>query len=296
MKYIIVMTFVLVFFSSLASTQEIGEYENEPTKEQLGAPLYPGAVYIRRTTGLDPYHETAMYISLVPMEMVETFFDKQLPEKRVVYYSDNDIYMTAYLLRTWSKFPGKPTKEEISKLENEPNVRISFYDPNPYEPLAEYFDKKPDGKMEANTIRNGKTMILYTYVKSEEYESDKLIVAVWQETSQDLEDYYGSVIQFNPDKTYIFTYTAENISAMAKKLIKSKSFIDESEDEIIKNISEKNPEKGKYVIMRNAITMVSDNPVDGIKTKNGLADVGTATLSIELINKPRLTFLKKSLE
>lgn len=296
MKYTIVVVFVLVFISSLASAQVIGEFEDEPTIEQLGAPLYPGSVFIRKTVVLDPFHETVMYISLVPMKMVETFFNRQLPEKRVVYYSDENIYLTIYLLKTWSKFPGKPTREELSKLESEPNVQIRFYDPYPYEPLAEYFDKKPDGKIKANAIRNGKTMIRYTYEKSEEYKSSKQIIAAWTEISRDLEDYYGSVLQFNLDSTYTFTFTAENICAMSKKLAMSKNFKGWRKDAIKKYIEERNPEKGTYVIMKNTITMVSDKPVDGMRTKSGLAHVGTATLSLELIYKPRLTFLRTSLE
>ena len=295
MKSTIIMVLILIL-SPLVSAQVIGEFEDEPTIEQLSAPLYPGSVYIRKTVGLDPYHETVMYISLVPMKMVETFFNGQLPEKRVIYYSDDDIYMTAYLLKTWSKFPSKPTREELSKLESEPSVQIRFYDPNPYEPLAEYFDKKPDGKIKANVIRNGKTMIRYTYEKSEEYKSSKQIIGSWKEASRDLEDYYGSILQFNTDSTYTLIFTAENIDAMTKKLASSNKFKGWHENDVKKYIEERNPEKGKYVIMKNTITMVSDNPVDGMKTKSGLANIGTATLSLELINKPRLIFLRAYLE
>lgn len=296
MKSTIVMVLFMIFFSSLVSAQAIEEFENEPTQEQLGAQLYPGAVFIRKTVGLDPYHETAMYISLVPMKMVETFFNRQLPEKRVIYYSNEDIYLTAYLLKTWSKFPGEPTREELLKLESEPSVQISIYDPSHFEFLAEYFDNKPDGEIKANVIRSGKTMIRYTYEKSEEYESSKQIIGTWKETSRDLEDYYGSVLQFNPDSTYIFAFTAENIDALAKKLASSKRFKNWREGDVKKYIEERNPEKGTYVIMRNTITMVSDKPVDGMKTKSGLANVGTVTLSLELIYKPRLIFLKTSLK
>ena len=295
MKSTIVMVLIL-FLPPLVSAQVVGEFEDEPTIKQLGAPLYPGSVYIRKIVGLDPYHETAMYISLVPMKMVETFFNRQLPEKRVVYYSDDGIYMTAYLLKTWSKFPSKPTREELSKLESEPSVQIHFYDPNPYEPLAEYFDKKPDGKIKANVIRNGKTMIRYTYEKSEEYKSSKQIIGSWMEASRDLEDYYGSILQFNTDNTYTLIFTAENIDSMTKKLASSKKFKGWHENDVKKYIEERNPENGTYVIMKNTITMISDNPVDGMKTKSGLANIGTATLSLELINKPRLIFLRASLE
>ncbi len=83
---------------------------------------------------------------------------------------------------------------------------------------------------------------------------------------------------------------------MTKKLASSNKFKGWHENDVKKYIEERNPEKGKYVIMKNTITMVSDNPVDGMKTKSGLANIGTATLSLELINKPRLIFLRTSLE
>ena len=163
MKHMSVVILSLLFLTTPAAGQIAGMFDGEPTEDELGAPFYPGAVFIRKTIELDPYHETAMYISFVPMKMVETFFKRKLPEKRVVYYDDDEIYLTVFLLKTWSKFPSKPSRDDLSRLESEPCVRVYFYNPNLYEPLADYFEKIPDEKLRVNAVRDGKTMILYTY-------------------------------------------------------------------------------------------------------------------------------------
>ncbi|MFC1537788.1 hypothetical protein ACFL6H_00030 [Candidatus Latescibacterota bacterium] len=293
MKYVSYILIVLLLFPVLVSAQRIGQFEEEPTEEEIGAPLFPGADFIRKTSGLNPIFETAIYISLVPMEIVETFFNKRLQEKRVIYYSDDDTYLTAYLLKTWSKFPSSPTKEELELLENEPTVQVMYYDPNAYEPLAKFFDKIPSGKKKALTLRNGQTMIRYTYVRSEESRSSKRIIGTWRETSRDLKDFFGSTLQFNEDGTYIFTLTPNNITEMSKKPFLRKLFGLRREEALRKHIEALNPETGKYSIMRNQITLASDNPVDGQKIKSGLARVGPVILSMRLINKPRLTFMKR---
>ena len=216
MKYPLLLLIMLLLFTAGVSAQGLGQFEDEPTADELGAPLYPGADFIRKSAGLNPAYETAVYITLVPMEMVESFFSKNLVEKRVIYFSGEDTYLTAYLLKTWSRFPTNPTKDELVNLENEPTVQVMYYDPNAYEPLAEFFDRTPEGKVKALTIRNGETMIRYTYPRTDEYKSSKRIIASWKETSRDLKDYYGSTLIFNDDGTYIFTFTPENITEMAK--------------------------------------------------------------------------------
>ena len=117
MKHTFIVLLFLLFLSSHTSAQIPEYFDDEPAEDIMGAPLYPGAEFIRITKGLNPYYETAMYITLVPMNIVETFLKKKLPEKRVVYYEDENIYMTAFLLKTWSKFPGNPFKEDLSKMQ-----------------------------------------------------------------------------------------------------------------------------------------------------------------------------------
>lgn len=296
MKYPAIILLMLLLFSVAVSAQGIGQFVEEPSVDELGAPLFPGADFIRKSVGLNPAYETAVYISLVPMKMVETFFAKKLWEKRVIYFSDEDIYLTAYLLKTWSRFPTNPDKDKLPYLENEPTVQILYYDPVGYEALAEFFDRRPGGKVKASTIRNGKTMIRYTYPHSIKYKSSTRIVAEWKETSRDLKNYYGSVLKFNANGTYTFNLTPKNIAEMAKNPWLKKSFGVNSYEEVKKHMENINPETGKYVIMRNSITLASDNPIDGQRIKSGLADVGFVMLSLTLINKPRLTFLKSRIK
>jgi hypothetical protein len=296
MKYASLILTMLLLFTAGVSAQGLGQTEDEPTANELGAPLYPGADFIRKSVGLNPAYETAVYITLVPMEMVEAFFSKKLVEKRVIYYSDEDMYLTAFLLKTWSRFPTNPDKDELAELENEPTVQVMYYDPNAYEPLAEFFDRTPEGKVKASTIRNGETMIRFTYPRMEGVKSSKRIIASWKETSRDLPEHYGSTLAFNSDGTYIYTLTPENIEEMAKNKSLKAIFGAENEDALKKHLEGLNPETGEYAIMRNSISMASDNPIDGQRIKSGLADAGTAMLSLILINKPRLTFLKQRAE
>jgi len=286
----------IAFCSIPARTQLSGIFTDEPTEKELGAPLYPGAVFIRKIPGTDPYYETAMYISFVPMNIVEVFFADKLIEKRAVYYEDKDMYITAYLLKTWSRFPGKPKREDIARLESEPSVQIRFYDPTPNEPLAEYFDKLPESKIRADAVRNGKTLFLYTYEKSETFKNVKQAPGIWKEVSRDLGQYYNCVLEFRADSTYSLTLTPENLSAMARDPQFRHMFPDKTSEDIVPLLRERNPETGRYVIMKNMITLASDNPVDGEKTKSGLVDAGPASLSLELINKQRLTFVRMKLE
>ncbi len=297
MKHTFIVALFFLFLSPHAHTQIPEYFGNEPAENILEAPLFPGAEFIRITKGLDPYYETAMFLTMLPMKKVEDFFERKIGGfggKRVVYYSDKNVYLTAYLLKTWSKFPGKPTKDDLSKLEKEPSVQIRLYDPNLYEPLEKYYEEIPEGKIKAKFLRNGKTIILYSYEKPDEDQSPNIIIATWKETSRDLEEYYGSVLEFRSDGTYTFTFTAENIDAIAKNPVSSKRFKGMSINDIRKHIKELNPEKGRYNIMRNKIAMSSDNPINGINKKNGLATIGSVTLSLELMYKPRLTFLRIS--
>lgn len=293
--YAIIIVLLFVGFSSVSAQlpDQLGE---EPTEKELNAPLYPGSLFIRKTENLDKTYLTAMYISLVPIDMVETFFTRKLPEKRIVYYEDKDTHLIVYLLKTWSKFPGKPTKDDLRKLESEACVQLRNYDPGPYESLCKFFEKRSDCLEKASIIRSGQTMILYTYESSDENKGSKQIIGSWNEVSRDLEYYYGSTVEFKGDGTYTFSLSQENIEALAKELYKNKKGEFTSESDLKKYLKERNPEKGRYVLMKNSITMISEKPVDDIPTKSGLYKVANTSLSLELIDKPRLTFLRSSLK
>lgn len=290
----IIFAFALNAVNSFA--QNSGLEDREPLRETLGAPLYPGAVFIRIMPSTNMETKTALYLSLVPLDIVEDFFSRKLVEKRMVYYNDKDLYLTAYLLKTWSRFPDKPELKDIPLLEAEPSVQLRAYNPEPFRPLADYFFKnrdKKDNKEKVNLLENGKTMILYTYAVSEETNDDNRIIGTWSESSRDFPVYFGSTIEFRQDGVYVISYTAENIAAMAKTKEVVSKYVGKNEAEIKKALNTLNPEKGKFIFSNNTITMSTDNPIDGLAKKSGLAKVAPSYMSLELISKPRLTYIKK---
>jgi hypothetical protein len=297
--FLVSIMLAFVMNSAMCFAQDSGLEDREPLHETLGAPLYPGSVFIRIMPSTNPYTMTAMYISLVPVEIVEDFFNRKLVEKRSIFYSDKNIYLTAYLLKTWSKFPNEPTLKDLPLLEAEPSVQLKAYDPEPFKPLADYYFKnrdKKDNKEKVNVLENGKTMILYTYAVSEEDNDDIRIIGLWKESSRDLPVFFGSTIDFKPNGVYTVTYTPDNIAAMAKSKEVALRFNGKNETEIKKALGSINPEKGKYIISNNTITMFADNPIDGIAKKSGLAKVTSSYMSLELITKPRLTFIKNKVK
>ena len=265
----------------------------EPSPEELGAPLYPGAEFIRLSDNLDPYYQTAMYITLVPFDMAEDFFNRKMPEKRLIMYDDKLTTMNIYLLRTWSKFPPYPTREELKGLDSEPNLRIQYYNPDDYEMLTEIYERNPETENKATTIRKGQTMLLYTFEKKERITGNEKLIGRWQESSRDYSSYYGTQLVFNTDSTYVYTATPANLASLARDPKIIAAFPGKNEQEIAAIFTERNPEKGTFQVMNNTITMISEAPLDGIRNKSGLATIGPVTFSLELINKPRLVFLKQ---
>ena len=296
MKLTVLLAGLMLCCTALCGAQTSGLTDEEPDRSELGAPLYPGAVFIRTVEGLDPYHKSALYIAVDRMRTIEGFFDRKLPEKMKAFYEDENKYMTVYLLKTWSTFSGKPSREELSKLEREPNIQIYEYDRSLYESLAEYYEKKPGEKHKSDAIITGRTIIKYTFRKSEEYKSAKIIIGTWTSSDRDLPVYYKSVLKFDSEGVYTHTFTPDNIEAMVEELSAKKKYEGMNKDELRRLVSGRNPEKGTYVIMRNTITLVSENPVMETETRNGLANVGSVVLSLELINLPRLTFIRSERE
>ena len=214
MKINNILIFLLILSVGDIFAQAGGFSGTEPEKEELGAPLYPGAVFLRTVTGLDPYHETAIYLTLDPMRRVEIFYEQAIPEKQKRYLEDENLYMTVFLLKTWSTFSGKTTSEELAKLEKEPNIQIMDYNPDEYEPLAELYEKNPEKRLTTDTIRAGNSLIRYTYKKIEKNKNALKIIGTWKSVDRDLPVYFGSSFSFNSDGTYIFTLNQENASAL----------------------------------------------------------------------------------
>jgi len=200
-------------------------------------------------------------------------------------------------LKRWIKIPDNPDRNELLILDSSPNVQVKKYQKHLYEPLIDYYRNKPDFQKQFEALENARTIIRYTYKNIDEDMAFKRILGTWREVSRDLPCYYGSVLQFNPDSTYVFTLTSKNIEVLANKLSSEEKFKTMNKD-VLKNYLEKyNPEKGRFSIMRNTISMETDNPVIGEKAKGGTATIKRFRrflLSLRLEEIPRLSFIRKS--
>ncbi|MHB9028724.1 MAG: hypothetical protein ACYC9O_08145 [Candidatus Latescibacterota bacterium] len=265
------LSLLFLLIGSMASAQ--GLNENEPARQQLGAPVYPGAVFIRTATGLDPYHATAEFVTRDKVETVLAFFERKLPDKRQILYEDKDIYLVAFLMKTWSKLPGSPKKEELALLENEPNLQLRTFDSTKYGALIDYFSSRPNGRVKADALGRGNTMIRYTYRMDEAETSAKNIIGTWRNVDRALNAYFGSVVEFRENGAYTLTLTAENLKEQKKD-------------------SGGNSETGTFVVMTNTITLQTQTPSLGKNIKSGIVNVGRASLSLEVVGLPRLTFIR----
>ena len=84
--------------------------------------------------------------------------------------------------------------------------------------------------------------------------------------------------------------------SLAKTIESMKRFKGKTAEGIKKYIEERNPEKGRFSIMRNTIELKTESPVIGEKDKNGIIEVGSFSFSMQLINTPRLTFIRQKPE
>jgi hypothetical protein len=288
MKQLILIVCSIILFPAIPFSQTSGLGDIEPEKGIIGAPLYPGAVFVRTVEGLNPYFKSALYVTIDPIKTVEAYFERKLPEKQKAYYEYENQNITVFLLKTWSTFSGKTTKEELDKLESEPNIQIIDYNRDLYKSLIEYYESNPSGKHKSEAIRTGHTMISYIFRKVEQNTSAETIIGSWSSVDRDLPIYFKSTITFDKNGVYIFKLTPDNITALVSKLSSDRK------DTIRLFIESRNPEKGTYVIMKNTITMESNAPIIEPATKIGLAKVSTKLMSLEIMGQPRLSFLKKN--
>ena len=251
-----------------------GLNEKEPERRQLGAYLYPGSVYIRTITGLDMYHETAEYITSADIKKVIEYFDRKMPEKRTFIFEDRQEYIYGFLLRTWTRFPENPDRDDLRRLDGEPNVQVTEYDPGRYATLISFFERKPDGKVKADALNNGNTMIRYTYRVEEVDRTAKRVVGVWRQTDRDQPAFLMSILEMRPDGTYRVSFTENNISHHGRPGPSPRS------------------ETGRYAVTGNVISFSTERPAFGGGRKSGIVTVGHASLSLELVGMPRLTFVR----
>jgi hypothetical protein len=176
-------------------------------------------------------------------------------------------------MKTWSKISGSPKKEDLAQLEKEPNLQLRTFDSSRYGTLIDYFRSRPGGRVKSEALERGNTMIRYTYRVNEEETSAKNIIGTWRNADRALPGYFQSIIEFRGNGTYALTLTDENLKAM-------------------KNASGGKTEAGTFVVMNNTISLQTQSPVRGDGIKSGIVNVGRASLSLEVIGLPRLTFLR----
>ena len=296
MKYIIVLVLVICVFAGTAKATEKDFLGKEPHVSELGAPPYPGAVFIRAMPSWDPYFETVLYVSSDTVGNVKNFFSREFPDVRVVQYSEENVWVWVFLLNEWIELPDEPSRDDLTILDASPNILVKKFQRILFEPLLELFETRPDAREKLEALKNARTIIRYTFQKIEEDFSFQKIVGKWKNVDRDLFDYNGSVLQFNPDSTYTFSLTPDNIAYQVKKLHSAKNIKNTNSVDLKKYIEGQNPEKGKFSIMRNSITMETDSPVVGGKVKSGLAEISSVTLSLQFINTPRLTYIREMSE
>ncbi len=270
-----IMLFAVVCFLAAGAVRaQTGLNEKEPERRQLGVPLFPGAVFIRTISGLNPYHETAEYVTSVDIKKVIEYFEKKIPEKRTFVFEDRHEYIYGYLIRTWTRFPENPNRDDLRKLEAEPNIQITEYDPARYATLISFFQRKPEGKVKVDALNNGNTMIRYTYRVEEVDRTARRIVGIWRQTDRDQPGFHGSTLEMRPDGTYRYEFSRENMEHHKRLGHHPQT------------------ESGLYAVTGNVITFSTERPAFGGPRKSGIVTVGHASLSLELVGMPRLTFVR----
>jgi hypothetical protein len=122
--------------------------------------------------------------------------------------------------------------------------------------------------------------------------STSKLIGAWRESDRDLAKYCGSILEFRANGTYKLTFTEQNLKVIAQKLAGKEPFKDMDSDAVQKILARKNPETGTFAITKNVISLESSNPVEGEQKKNGLASIGNASLLLELVNTPKMVFVR----
>lgn len=289
------MTFVCLLFLSiqLAAAQTVNFIGEEPDPSELGAPLYPGSSFVRVMATIDPFFKTVFYVSPEPVGDVKNYFGDQLPAARMVQYRDEYEWVWVYLLNPRTPFPDKPTRDDLPLLDTSPNVMVKKFQDDLHEPLIELFQSRPEAKKQLDALLEAKTLIRYTYRTVEEDIGFIKLAGIWKNVDRAYPEYRGMKIEFKSDSTYVLTLTDGNMEAWTKKLSGTRRFADVPPDSVTSYLAARNPESGRFSIIRNSIDMSTDTPVIGDALKSGLADVQKFMFTVQFINMPKLTFIRE---
>ncbi len=287
---------MLAAAGSPARGQRVTIIGEEPSREELGAPVYPGATFVRTLSSLDPFYESVIYVSPDPVGDVKNWLADQLPKARMVQYRDEGEWVWAYLLGNWIPFPEEPTRDDLPILDVSPNVLTRKYQRELFEPLVELLSTRPGHEKQLEALAEAKTIIRYTYRMIEEDIAFTKIQGVWMNTNRELPAFSGCIYEFRADSTYTLTYTDRNIPHLAAFLMKRPAFFGRDASEVEAFIRSRNPEHGTYAVMRNAIDMFVESEPIFDEVMSGLLEVDDLIMSMQLINMPKLTYIRTKRE
>ncbi|MFC1693540.1 hypothetical protein ACFL1R_08560 [Candidatus Latescibacterota bacterium] len=296
MRWYTALLSVLLVISVSAVAQKTSLFGVEPSRSVLGAPVYPDAYFIRTISSLDPYYESVFYISSEPIGDVKNFFMEKLPGTRVVQYKEENAWVWTFILDKQAVLPDNPSRDHLIILERSHNIHIKRFQRDLYAPLFEYLEMRPDTQKQLQKLENGRTVIRYTYQKLPTNTEFIKLIGTWKQVDRDLDEFYGSIFEFQSDSTYTLTLTPANIEALMESPSAAQLFKNMSREEIKKHCTDCNPEKGRFLIERNKIELQSDRPVLGDPGKGGIVNVSSTSLSLQLINFPRLIYIRISSE
>lgn len=292
MKHTATLIMILLALVSPAEAQKTSFIGKEPDPSLLGAPIYPGATFLRVMATIDPFFETVFYVSPDPVGDVMEYYRDKLPNARRVQYQDEYEWVWVYIYNPRIPFPDKPTRDDLPLLDTTANVMVKKFQKDLHEPLIELFQSRPDTKPQLDALLTAKTLIRFTFRIQEDDAGMSKLIGSWTNADRAFGIYRGCRIEFKPDGTYVLTLTDSNIAQLAADLADSPGFRGKSAVEIEQNLRERNPERGQYSILRNNIDLFTDAPVLGNENKSGLVEIQGFTFSVQFINMPKLTFIR----
>ena len=268
---------------------------NEIGAEALGAPRYPGAVFIRILPTLDPYHFSVLYVTPDPVREVRRFFNDKLPSARMLQYVDEGEWCWVFLLDDEIEFPDDPGRNDLTMLDGTANVRIKKYQQNLYVPLVEYFRNSEGNEDRLEALGTAATIIRYTFLRVFEDTTSGNILGVWRNVDRSLPSFYGSVLTFRDDGTYAYELTGGNIEAITRDPRSVPMLAMQGvtvADSVRIRLTERNPETGRYMAALRTLVLKPELPLWSVGTSSGIVEADRATLTVQFINMPRLTFIR----
>jgi hypothetical protein len=269
---------------------------NEPGADSLGAPRYPGAVFIRIMPTLDPYHFSVLYVTSDPVRDVRRYFGGELPSANMVQYVDENDWAWVFLLDDTIAFPEEPTRDDLTLLDGCTNVRIKEYQPELYVSLQEYFQRSEGNEDRFEALDSAATIIRYTFLKVFEDTTSENLLGIWRNVDRSFPEFYGSMLTFRDDGTYAYELTGGNIEAIARDQRSVPMLAMQGvtvADSVRARLTDRNPETGLYMAALRTLVIKPERPFWSDDSSSGIVEASRATLTLQFINMPRLTFIRE---